>query len=400
MSTASPQTKDKPIIEVALGENGGPIAFSSLQEAREWIDEEIEKWGQFQLHTDRSNPFAGMMGRQLRLPTLIKQQLVHRLHIEYFTQPNDFQAVTRLFERYADFESLCARSPLGEAILAMPGNRQMLSAIGGLASILGIPAHEALGSKRLDDSQVAAVLSGYALGRSNNVVKRSDLPEHRLRMEEQLGRLNDIIGQAKQGRDELDDTVTRSSRDLDEVLESQKSKSDQARASAQEQWESLRFAFEQELQLRAPASYWSERASTTQSFAMGALAAFVVLALVFIAVIVWFGPGFLERLAATGETVRFATLALVSVPALTALWILRHVARLFVTNLERSSDAKFRATMATTFLALTKEGTTEASMEERLLVLEALFRSPAPQSGDDGHWGGLAESLTRRKSQT
>ena len=133
---------------------------------------------------------------------------------------------------------------------------------------------------------------------------------------------------------------------------------------------------------------------------MRALAGFVSLALIVIAVTVQFGPGFLERLATTGETVHFATLALVSVPALTALWILRHVARLFVTNLERSSDAKFRATMATTFLALTKEDATEVSAEERLLVLEALFRSPAPDPADDGHWGGLAELLTRRKSQT
>ena len=401
MSVASSQTEDKPIIEADLGENGGPVAFSSLSEASKWIDEEVEKWERFQFNTEHSNPFSGMMERQLRLPRQIQKKLALLLFAgaRVDGQPKDFEAIVRLFERYADFDSLCAKSPLGEAILAMLHNRQPLSAVGGLASVLGIPAHESVGSKRLADAHLSAVLSGYALGRSINVIRRSDLPEHQFRMEKQLARLNDIVGQAERSGNELGATTLRSSRDLDEALKSQSSKSDEALAAARKQWESQRVAFEHQLHLRAPASYWRERASSTQSFALWALAGFVVLALIVIAVIVRYGPGFLERLAATGETVHFATLALVSVPALTALWILRHVARLFVTNLERSSDAKFRATMATTFLALTKEGATEVSAEERLLVLEALFRSPAPDPADDGHWGGLAELLTRRKSQ-
>ena len=402
MIVASSHTEDKPIIEADLGENGGPVAFSSLSEADKWLDEEVEKWTKFQSDTDDFNPFSGMMERQLRLPRQIKKKLLE-LSLAGFRghrQPKDFEAVARLFESYADFDSLCARTPLGAAILAMPRNRQPLSSVGGLASVLGIPALEAVGSRRLEDSQLAMVLSGYALGRSINIIRPSDLPEHQFRMEKQLARLNDIVGRAERSGNELGATTLRSSRDLDEALKSQSSKSDEALAAARKQWESQRVAFEHQLHLRAPASYWRERASSTQSFAMWALAGFVVLALIVIAVTVRYGPGFLERLAATGETVHFATLALVSVPALTALWILRHVARLFVTNLERSSDAKFRATMATTFLALTKEDATEVSAEERLLVLEALFRSPAPDPADDGHWGGLAELLTRRKSQT
>ena len=400
MSIASSQPEGEWFIEANLGKNGGPIAFSSFSEASDWIDEEVKKWQDFQVITNRLNPFSGMMERQLRLPQQIKAKLHELLYGGIHDQSKGIQAINQLFKRYADFESLCAKSPLGEAILPMPHNRQPLSAVGGLAGILGIPAHESLGSKALGDSQLAMVLSGYALGRSINVLRRSDLPEHQLRMEEQLSQLNDIVGEAGQSRDALGAAVVRSNREFDEALESQQSKSDQARASAQEQWDSLRAAFEQELHLRAPATYWRERASSTQSFAMCALAVFVILALMVIAVVVQFGPGFLERLAATEETVHFATLALISIPALTALWILRHVARLFVTNLERSSDAKFRATMATTFLALTKEGATEVSTEERLLVLEALFRPPAPDPADDGHWGGLAELLTRRKPQT
>ena len=55
--------------------------------------------------------------------------------------------------------------------------------------------------------------------------------------------------------------------------------------------------------------------------------------------------------------------------------------------------------MATTFLALTREGAATVDQHERLLILEALFRPPTPAPPDEGHWGGLSELLTRRSSQ-
>ena len=119
-------------------------------------------------------------------------------------------------------------------------------------------------------------------------------------------------------------------------------------------------------------------------------------AITLIFLIVKFGPWLLERLGGIGNIGDFAALAVLSVPALTGLWILRHIARLFVTNLESSTDATMRQTMATTFLALTKEGKGSVSMEERLMVLQALFRPPVPNKADDGYFGGALEILTRR----
>ena len=132
---------------------------------------------------------------------------------------------------------------------------------------------------------------------------------------------------------------------------------------------------------------------------MASLIGFGTLAAAFIWTIMEFGPDFLETLAQHKDIGDFATLTMVSIPALTALWILRHIGRLFVTNFERSGDATMRQTMTTTFLALTKEGSEKITAEERLIVLEALFRAPTPSRGDDGHLGGALESLTRRKAK-
>ena len=110
-----------------------------------------------------------------------------------------------------------------------------------------------------------------------------------------------------------------------------------------------------------------------------------------------YGPDLLARVATIANVDSFGTLAMLSIPTLTVLWVLRQIARLFVTNLESSADAKMRETMATTYLALAKEGTGSVTEKERLMVLEALFRPPAPHNADDGHFGGALEILTRRK---
>ena len=132
---------------------------------------------------------------------------------------------------------------------------------------------------------------------------------------------------------------------------------------------------------------------------MVSLGAFVALAAGFIWVVVEHGPQFLEELPNPEDIGNFGTLTMVSIPALTALWILRHFGRLFVTNFECSGDARMRQTMATTFLALTKEGTEAVTQEERLMVLQALFRAPAESKGDEGHFGSPLDILSRKNPQ-
>ena len=133
---------------------------------------------------------------------------------------------------------------------------------------------------------------------------------------------------------------------------------------------------------------------------MGTLGIFAVLPVAAISSAVALGPDLLARLATIEDIGNVATLTMVSVPAFIALWGLRHVARLFVTNLERSSDAKMRETMTTTFLALSKEGSVEVGAQERLMVLDALFRPPAAAGTDDGGFSGAWEILTRQKSRS
>ena len=218
-------------------------------------------------------------------------------------------------------------------------------------------------------------------------------------MEEQLRKLDETVRQAERDLRELMATASNTIEESSGILSKAKSDWVTFVVTSREEWETLRKTFESQLRLRAPATYWRERAETTSTAARRWLLAFSAMALAVICVVVLAGPGFLRDLSVSNGSGPFTTLAFLSIPALTALWVLKHVARLFVTNVERSADAKLRETMATTFLALTKEGAATVDQHERLMILEAQFRPPTPTPPVEGHWAGLSELLTRRGSQ-
>ena len=400
MNTDSSQIEDKPIIEADLGENGGHVAFRSLEEAKNWIENEILQWETFRGQVQNSSVLAYVLQRQLELPLTIKDSLAAARSAENGERDSSIRHIGDLFGHYADYRSVCAKSAVGEMILTLPLYGFSLFAIGGLASILGMPAHDLLQTRSFEEAQFAIVLSGYAMGRSINVVRRSDLPRYIVRTERQLNSLQFAVKAAEEELDRFRKAEAEIRDEISEGWEKQKSDWGEFHGSAEHRWETLKATFEEDLHLRAPATYWHRRSKLAFRAWLGSLVVFLLGAAAIVGVAVVFGPAFLQELASVEGSGHFAILAFVSIPALTALWALRHVARLFVTNLERSGDAKLRETMATTFLALAKEGATEVDRDERLMILQALFRPPNPAPADDGHFGGALEILTRRSSQT
>ena len=393
----SPQDETEPLIEADLGENGGKVTFASIEEARDWAGQERSRWQNFWSKMEVSGLAQDVLKRQIELPTRLRDTLNDAGQLPDSEQPEALQKIEKLFERYANYASVYSKSPLGRKILDGSQRRHGFLKVGALASALRMPAEEVLDSTQDNEQQLAMILSGYAIGEMRNVVKRSDIADLLSRMDEQRSKMMSIVERAETERGEIAAHGKKVTDELDRLHEAQQSQWSEFHTAADKEWRSLRRAFEEHLKLEAPASYWENRASETSQAAMAWLTVFATLAGAFIWGIVEVGPEFVGTLARQKNIGEFATLTLVSIPALTALWILRYVGRLFVTNFERSGDATMRQTMATTFLALTKEGSEKITSEERLMVLEALFRAPAPSKGDDGHFGGALEILTRRK---
>ena len=398
MNIDNGQIEGDPIIEADLGDNGGNVTFQTLEEAKRWVHREIRAWERREIQTIQSPVAPYILEQQLRLPRAISESLQKAEEAQGDELLAALESIKEQFEQYVDYHSLCSTSEIGEDIFVMIQTNQPLLAIGVLASNLGIPVNQLLRRGHAKEVDLSVVLSGYALCNTSNLVRRSDLPEHKYRMELHLKRLDEIVKWAREGQRELmgstENVVGESSQAL------KKEQSDWATFSdtAQREWDTLRNTFESQLRLEAPVKYWQDRADATSKVAKQSLFAFSAIAIAIIGVLVVFGPEFLERVSAMDNVGPFTTLVFVSIPALTALWGLKHVARLFVLNIERSSDARLRETMTTTFLALVKEGAATVDQDERLLILEALFRPPAPAPSDDGHWGGLSALLSRRNS--
>ena len=398
MNIDNGQIEGDPIIEADLGDNGGNVAFQTLEEAKRWVHREIRVWERREIQTIQSPVAPYILERQLRLPRAISESLQKAEEAQGDELLAALESIKEQFEQYVDYHSLCSASEIGEEIFVMVQRNQPLLAIGVLASNLGIPVNQLLRRGHPTEVDLSVVLSGYALCNTSNLVRRSDLPEHKYRMELHLKRLDDIVKWAREGQRELMGSTENAVGESSQALKKEQSDWVTFSDTAQREWDTLRNTFESQLRLEAPVKYWQDRADATSKVAKRSLFAFSAISIAIIGVLILFGPEFLERVSTMNNVGPFTTLAFVSIPALTALWGLKHVARLFVLNIERSSDARLRETMTTTFLALTKEGTATVGQDERLLILEALFRPPAPTPSDDGHLSGLSALLSRRSS--
>jgi len=169
---------------------------------------------------------------------------------------------------------------------------------------------------------------------------------------------------------------------------------DQLKAAHEQAMEALRKTFREELALRAPAEYWSEKRKGHRLWAA------VSGGLSFLGIggaaagLGWQIHELLNKTPAgtVPETWRLAVLALVGV---FTVWALRLVVRMFLSHLHLLTDAGERVVMVQTYLSLS-EGNQLAGKEDRQLILQALFRPAADGIvKDEGVPFSLAEALTR-----
>ena len=173
-----------------------------------------------------------------------------------------------------------------------------------------------------------------------NVVKRSEVSEHDDRMKNQFESFRELNEDAYTKNEETKVQSEALLERLRQDSENQQSSWTQFFESANEEWTRLRTTFDVQLRLEAPANYWGKEAKKSLWAAMGWLALFGVFAAAIISALVLVGLFVLENITNIAKVNAYASVLMISLPALTALWALRQVARLFVTNLERSNDAR------------------------------------------------------------
>lgn len=159
--------------------------------------------------------------------------------------------------------------------------------------------------------------------------------------------------------------------------------------------EALKQQFLTEMALRGPVQYWAERAGKGYTIAWRWLAGFLAAAFGIFGAVVWAGPGLLSLLKDSNNQISLAAVPLLVAALIPLLWILRHFARLFTDNLADARDAAQRSALTSTYLALSAQEKVEFTKEERVIIMQALFRPSPAQPADEGVPVPLLELLKR-----
>jgi hypothetical protein len=99
--------------------------------------------------------------------------------------------------------------------------------------------------------------------------------------------------------------------------------------------------------------------------------------------------------AASNGGFSISGLAVISIPALFYAWFLKNVSRLFIQNLTLADDADHRRSLALTYMGLLQDDKHPPSDQDRAIILNALFRPIATQTGDEGPPAGLIELIKK-----
>jgi hypothetical protein len=197
----------------------------------------------------------------------------------------------------------------------------------------------------------------------------------------------------------LAEAATRQNQNEDETAtlwESARSDLGALKAAYEADIKTLKATYKETLHLEAPASYWAKK-KTVHAWLYWCSGGAFLSAIAGIGYAAWSWRAeivaFLPR--SVGDELGLSALVFFTVPALFIAWGLRVVVRLFNENLAQAGDAMMRATMITTYLALTKESA--ATDEERVLILNAIFRAQGASSAED-NLPDIAEIIRQARS--
>jgi hypothetical protein len=151
-----------------------------------------------------------------------------------------------------------------------------------------------------------------------------------------------------------------------------------------------------EIALKAPVTYWEEKAVNHENKAF--YFAWLTIALMFLASVLAIQTAdIVKNLVGSGDKTSYAGIAIVAAVITLAFWALRLLVRIFLSQQHLGSDARERVAMVKTYLAL-READLAPKDGDLAPVLVALFR-PASDGmvKDEGMPPVLAEMLTRSK---
>lgn len=385
-----------PPMEVLIPGYSRKKVFKRWSDVKNFFDEEFSAWEWLQGFNERpplkqaAQHFIDIIERARQAAQVLSRD-PRNDDQKFITQ------ITNAFSLYESNELIYSKSEDGRFILEL-ASRNQDSAVGVLA---GLSSE----NWQIQHSAWRPLIWGMAEYLINKQVdpKRIDYVNESLeslreewssRLGEQEDEFQNLNDRLRHKEDEIYDKQNRLSKYWKEQVRNKiKFFND-----ATEQRIALQTAFREHMRLKAPVDYWN---SKTKYHARTAAMSFIIFLILSVTAIILFfdNSKSLMNLLASGNSSGWplGNLVVVTIPALLFFWILRFIARVFVTNIQRQQDAHERATMAQTYLSLIAEGDKAATDQERVLVLNALFRPGPGDSPDEAPSADLVEIMRQMR---
>lgn len=357
------------------------LAFNNDAEVTEFLEKERVKWGALaEMPAKRTHLRKQIIDHQHRALDAIKKELAKgqdrpaaiRHALSYFSEDRNDYA----------WRALCSAIP-ADAIALTLAETDPDAALMGMAARARVedPIFSLEPHKR---AYVLLDLIRYAKAADSGEAEEATLDTFQGVIERLVQRWHLNIDQDIQRIAKLEEELKERSNHLAELLKEQRNEHENLRDGHATTMKAIEEKFLKEMVLRGPVQYWSDRASTGRNVALAWLAAFVGSAYFMFTTVRDSGHALLNLLKDDQGQIGLAGAPLLIGALIPMVWGLRQLARLFSDNLADSRDARQRASLTSTFLALTtKEGVT-FSDQERAIVIAALFRPSPAQPADDG----------------
>lgn len=364
---------------------GGSYTFHTYEDIEDWAAKELEAWSSL---VDRPST-KQLSGPYQRFPSEQYSHIDDLLNLVRDAISSDDKSEEKLpaIKNYLDVISgnfyPTSRSAQGQLVLRKW--QQNPDTASAMLAILR-------GELPIDDTTGAAVRAS-ALMAAHEVGYDAIIEDEKTSLELLAKDFSQRSDKEHQRQLNAADQCEAVNKKLEAIYDDARTEFRETLTSHGEQMDAIRESFKTELSLRQPAKYWSNKAYWHWAGAALGFAGLLCTATSVGGLVIW-GP----ELLLSKELIRefqYGGALLIAFPAFALFWIMKAFSRVFVTNLQLLGDARLRSVMVTTFVSLMENPKNQMSEEDRILILQALFR-PAGVEGQDESPPNWFDVLLRR----
>ena len=397
-------TPEESLFRLDLGENGSVLAPANVSDLLQWINVEMNFWSWINTDGVWREPFTEAFGSLNSARRLTTTALESTSNTVEQTRAVLDGVQKKLAEVYVQRRLPHSTSLAGLRIASLATREGTQTAAGYLAAMMSGPQHSCQGVRIDFLAGVAQAVADASWGRGSTPDPELERLAHDAFQKLRAATQSTLTAAAEESRRlQLEADSIRTA--LQQRNQSQLGDFNIAQVAREEEFRDLmlehrkeldaqRQSFVEEMGLRAPASYWTEKSKSHSNGAwrLGLLTFGVLVGIIWVLL---GAPDLIDpRRGQDGKPDPWALGVLVLVGVF-AVWVVRLLVRMFLSQLHLAQDAAERVTMATTYLSL-HEGKQLEGAEDRKIILQALFR---PSSDgivkDEGLPPSFAEVFTR-----